>query len=364
MSKKTPLYAVHVEKGAKMVDFAGWSMPVLYDSIISEHNAVRQGCGIFDVSHMGEFLFRGPNALDAVDYLISNNLKKVGLNKGVYSPLLYKNGTFVDDVIAYALADDVVWMVVNASNIEKDEKWIRSCLDEVKDKFSVTMEDYSAKMSLLAIQGKNSENIIGKLFPDLKNKEPFSFSQTSFLDKDGKSRNASVARTGYTGEAGVEVMLANEDAIPLFLRALDLGAKPCGLGSRDTLRLEKGYSLYGNEIDQTVNPLESGLAWTVDFEKDFVGKEALLQIKQKLKTEPGRRLKGFTLLERSVARHGCLAYSLDEKEIGIVTSGAFSPTLKKSIGLVFVPGDYKDKEILIDIRGKKFKATLGKRVFC
>lgn len=364
MSKKTPLYKVHVEKGAKMVDFAGWSMPLLYDSIISEHQAVRQGCGIFDVSHMGEFLFRGPDAIAAVDYLISNNLKKVGLNKGVYSPLLYKNGTFVDDVIAYAESEEVVWMVVNASNIEKDEKWIRSCLEEVKGKFDVTMEDFSEKTSLLAIQGKQSEAVIEKLFPDLKNKELFSFVPASFLDKDQQERHAAVARTGYTGENGIEVMLANEDAVPLFLRALELGAKPCGLGARDTLRLEKGYSLYGNEIDQTVNPLESGLAWTVDFEKDFVGKEALLQIKQKLKSEHGRRLKGFTLLDRSVARHGCLAYSLDEKEIGIVTSGAFSPTLKKSIGLVFVPGDYKEKEILIDIREKKFKATLGKRVFC
>lgn len=364
---KTEVYQMHLEKKAQMFDFAGWSMPLFYQSIVAEHGVVRQDCGIFDVSHMGKFVFSGPDALNAVDYLISNNLKKLGKGRCVYSPMLYDNGSFVDDVIAYCQSDDLVWMIVNAANTMKDEEWCRLCLKESPNKFDVQIKNVSREKSLFAIQGRNAEKIVKNLFPSLTINETFSF---EWLDNnEGEKDVFFVAYTGYTGEYGVEVMMDSKYACSFFQKVLDLGVQPCGLGARDVLRLEKGYSLYGHEIDDQTNPFEAGLRWSVDLTKDFVGKNALLEIE---KNPLKKKLVGFILNVPMIARHDFLVYSAesdhikaeDTLPIGKVTSGAFSPTLKKSIGLAFIPKDYKEKEILIEIRGKKQKATLHKRSFC
>jgi len=351
--KKTALNEVHKKLGAKLVDFHGWELPIQYNSILKEHSAVRERVGVFDCSHMGQLFIKGPDAHEFTDYLICNKFQNMKDGAGVYSPLLNEKATFIDDLICYALHPDKVLLIVNASNVEKDYNWI---LDQ-QEGFDVNVENASDEFSLLAIQGKTAPDVLEKLFPDVyDSQEKFSILETNVL-----GHKCFVAKTGYTGEEGVEVILKNEYAPELLEKCVELGVTPCGLGSRDSLRLEKGYSLYGNEIDENCNALEAGLKWTVKFDKDkFIGKEALLTIQ---KNRPTRKLVGYKALGRFIARHGDIVMDHNENEIGVVTSGIFSPTLKEPIGLAYIDIDYERETIVLKMNKKSGEAKITKRSF-
>jgi aminomethyltransferase len=351
--KKTALYDAHLAHGGRMVDFGGWSLPVQYVSVIQEHEAVRNACGVFDTSHMGQILVRGKAAFPFIQKLLSNNLERIGDGRSLYSGLLTEAGCFVDDLIVSQVSREEYLLVVNASNIEKDETWIRKHAAG----FEVTVENASGKLAMLAIQGKTAPAVLEKLFPGEYGKlGSFSFSACQW-----KGAPAFFCRTGYTGEAGVEVILANESATGLFEAVLAAGAVPCGLGSRDSLRLEKGYSLYGHEIDETTNALEAGLGWTVDFSKpDFIGKSALSKIKAE---GPARRLVGLVMEERGVPRNGYAVHAMGGETIGHVTSGTFGPSLKESIALAYVPRGYGEAKVKVAIRDKLLVARVTKRDF-
>lgn len=352
--KQIPLHDLHLENGAKIVDFFGWEMPIQYSSIVKEHNAVRENVGIFDVSHMGEFLFKGKGAFDFVNSLISNNLNKIEIGKAMYSGMLYDNATFVDDVIVYLLEEEKVLMVVNASNIDKDFQWVTEKLHFSNYKDEVSLENVSDQYCLLAIQGKKSDTVIPEIFPNLQKEIPFQFEVYPY-----ENEHIIIANTGYTGEKGIEIFAAPEVAKKIFSKAISLGVTPCGLGARDSLRLEKGYSLYGHEISDKINPFESGLMWTVDMGKDFIGKDSLQKI---IDAGAKKKLKGL-LLEKGIARDGDSVFDQNGKEIGKVTSGTFSPSLKKGIALAFIHKDNQDKEIFVKIRDKQYPAKIVKRIF-
>ncbi len=356
--KKTVLYDTHVKLGGRLIDFGGWLLPVMYSSVLTEHDAVRSGCGIFDTSHMGEIRLKGTDAFHFVNFLLSNNLERIKPGKAIYSGLLYENGTFVDDLIAYYLSKEEIFLVVNASNIEKDFDWISSQI--VKSGMKVTAVNESSQFSMLAVQGKKAPEYLEKKFPGVYTKlEAFGFVQM----KD-QGQDLFVTRTGYTGEAGVEIVLPNDLAVGVWNEFGAMGVTPAGLGARDSLRLEQGYSLYGHEINDQTNALEAGLSWTVDFSKsDFIGKKALTDLKAAgLK----RKLVGLTMLDRGIPRDGYKLFDSPEVsgiEIGIVTSGTYSPTLKQNIALAYLPSDYASQEVYVEVRDKKLKAKLGKRVF-
>lgn len=351
--KKTALNAYHKELGAKCVDFHGWELPIQYNSIIKEHEAVRNNCGIFDCSHMGQVFVEGPQAHEFINYVISNKFENMTDGKGVYSPLLYENGTFVDDLIVYALNPQKVLIIVNASNVEKDFEWLK----KHQSNFDINISNQSDNYSLLAIQGKNASSYIHNVFPDIfENLESFCVKETTF---NGSS--CFIAKTGYTGEPGIEVIIQNDAATSLMKSFIDNGVSPCGLGARDSLRLEKGYSLYGNEIDDSTNALEAGLAWTVKFDKEnFIGKDALEKIKI---SGNKRKLIGFKVLDRAIARHGDKFIDDSGKEIGIITSGIFSPSLKQPIGLGYIESSYSEDTVKIQLSKKVATAEFCKRSF-
>jgi aminomethyltransferase len=350
---KTALNDVHKKLGAKLVDFHGWELPIQYKSILKEHAAVRESTGIFDCSHMGQIFIKGKDAHRFTDFLITNKFQNKKDGEGVYSPLLYENGTFVDDLICYALHPDKVLLIVNASNVDKDFAWIQKHSQD----FEVSLENASEEFSLLAIQGKTAAAVIETLFPDTyENMTSF-----SICEKEYEGQKCFIAKTGYTGETGVEVIIKNEGAPSLMEKAVEYGAIPCGLGARDSLRLEKGYSLYGNEIDDTTNALEAGLKWTVKFDKgNFIGKEALLKIQEE---KPKRKIIGFKAKGRFIARQGDVVLDLNEKPIGIVTSGIFSPTLKEAVGLAYVDSNYSEATVLLKMNKKMGEADITKRMF-
>ncbi len=359
MPNKTPLYSLCKDKfNAHFINFCGWDMPVRFSSTLEEHLAVRSNVGIFDVSHMGNFILYGEDAYDAINLLIANDLKKIFPGQAIYTPLLYENGTFVDDIIVYFNNSKYFNIVVNAANIEKDYSWIKDNLQ--KRGFSAELQDVSSDHCLLAIQGRKSVEIISKLFSDHDQNLPFHFSIVKYGGEE-----VMVANTGYTGEPGVEVWCKNAIAPELFENAVNLGALPCGLGARDSLRLEKGYSLYGHEITDKTNALEAGLGWAVALSKgDFIGKSALEKIKAEgLK----RKLTGLVMVEKVIPRSEYLVYDSDregKQAIGEVTSGIYSPSLKKSIALAYIPKDYQKGEVFIDIRKELFTAQIHKRTFC
>ena len=303
---------------------------------------------------MGEFLFTGENAYDFVNSLISNNLDKIKIGKAIYSGMLYENATFVDDVIVYLLEKDKILMVVNASNIEKDFQWISEKLHFSSYKEKVSLKNVSNEYCLLAIQGKQSDQVIDKMFSQLKKQGAFHFEIYPY-----EGENIIIANTGYTGENGIEIFASAEIANEIFSQAISLGVTPCGLGARDSLRLEKGYSLYGHEITDKINPFESGLMWTVDMEGEFIGRDSLRKIIDK---GAKKKLVGL-LLEKGIAREGDQIFDQQERVIGKVTSGIFSPTLKKGIALAFISREVKEKEILVSIREKKYLAKVVKRIF-
>jgi len=353
--KKTFLYDEHLAQGGKMVDFSGWLLPVQYGGILKEHECVRTACGVFDTSHMGELRVTGIGAKAFVNRVISNNLEKIQAGQALYSPLLTEQGTFVDDLIVYEISDSEVFIVVNASNIDKDFSWILS--KQKAFSFSGTVANESEAYSMLAVQGPKAPEVLDKIFPgEYAKLKAFSFSQLTY-----QGSGLFFSRTGYTGEEGVELIVKNEAAVALFQALLKAGAAPCGLGARDSLRLEKGYSLYGHEIDETTNAFEAGLGWTVDMgKKDFVGKAALEKIKA---GKLSRKLVGLTMIDKGIPRNLYDIVKESGEKIGYVTSGTHAPSLGENIALAYIPADYAGEKILVDIRGKKLWAKIGKRKF-
>ncbi|HEX8172119.1 MAG TPA: glycine cleavage system aminomethyltransferase GcvT [Thermoanaerobaculia bacterium] len=347
--KKTPLNEVEKELGGKMVDFGGWELPVQFSGILDEHEAVRTRAGIFDVSHMGELTVRGPQALELLQRTTCNDVSKLADGRAHYNGLLYPNGGFVDDILIYRIAADDYFVVVNASNTDKDFEWLR---DSSRD-FDAEVRDVSADYAQLAVQGPEAERVLQTMTElPLRDIKYYRFAQGSV---DGAP--AIVSRTGYTGEDGFEVYVAPEHGPALMRKLVDAGVKPCGLGARDTLRLEAKMALYGNDIDDTTTPVQADLGWIVKLEKgDFAGRDVL----QRESSEgPPRKLVGFEMVDRGIARHG---YPIVDGsgEIGIVTSGTHSPTLKKAIGLAYLPLDKSapGSDFTVVIRGKEARARV------
>jgi aminomethyltransferase len=347
---KTPFYDIHRSLGAKMLNFHGWEMPLHYSpGIINEHLNTRTNVSLFDVSHMGRFEVKGTDAYDCLQTLVTNDLSKLDNNMALYSPICYENGGIIDDLIIYMIEREKFLIVVNASNREKDLEWIIKHL-----KSTTIVEDITDKIALLALQGPLAQNILEKAALDdlnLNQLKPFNFIITNIFGIE-----CIISRTGYTGEDGFELFF-DSSKIEIWNKLIQLGStfniKPAGLAARDTLRLEAGLMLYGNDMDENTTPLEVPLKWTVKFEKEeFIGKKAL--ITQQL----NRKLVGFEVIEKRVARHGNEVL-INNKMIGFVTSGTFSPTLKKSIGFCFVPIYVNPNELIeINIGGKLYKAKV------
>lgn len=344
---KLPLYDRHVSLGAKMVEFAGFVMPVQYSGIIDEHVTVRENAGIFDLSHMGEIYVSGKGAPSALDKLVSNNVGKLDIGKALYTPICTPQGGIVDDILVYRDEDETFMLVVNASNVEKDYGWVVSHLPK-----SLKVEDKSLQTALIAIQGPQSEAIMAEaVAEDLSELRYYQFEYSVIDDIPVR-----VSRTGYTGEDGFEVYVdaarAGEVWDALFDLTAGIGGVPVGLGARDTLRLEMKYCLYGNDIDEGTSPLEAGIGWTVKFDKgDFIGKDALGEQK---KDGVKRKLAGFVMVDAGIPRHDYAIIDADEKSIGRVTSGSYSPSLRENIGLGYLDLPYDDvgTEILVDVRKK------------
>jgi aminomethyltransferase len=354
--KRTPLTDVHGALGAKLVPFAGYLMPVQYPSgITAEHNAVRRHAGLFDVSHMGEFIVRGPGAVDFVSYVTTNDVAALAIGQAHYSTILNDRGTIEDDCLVYR-SEDRIMMVVNASNAAKDFAHI----SEQLDRFDATLEDVSDETALLALQGPKAAEILESLTSaDLSAVKYYHFTFGTVAGIDG----ILISRTGYTGEDGFELYFPNENAAAVWNAILERGdVMPAGLGARDTLRLEMGMALYGNDIDDTVTPLEANLQWLVKMKKgDFVGRDALARQK-----EQGiqRKLIGFTTTERSFPRHGYPVYVNGERS-GDVKSGTMSPSLNIPIGTAYLPtaSATAGTQFEIEIRGKRIPAVVEKMPF-
>ncbi|MDO8461898.1 MAG: glycine cleavage system aminomethyltransferase GcvT [Deltaproteobacteria bacterium] len=358
---KTPLYEAHKKAGARMVDFAGWEMPVQYIGISQEHRHVRQKVGLFDVSHMGEIEIRGPQALEAVNYLTTNNVPSLKDGEAQYSVLLNEQGKTIDDLIIYRRAHDNFFLCVNASNKPKDLAWIQ---DKTEKKFGnqAIVEDVSSRYGLLAIQGPLALSVVEKLSSvQLSAMKPFSFLEISLKGDSPKGIPVLLSRTGYTGEDGFEIFVPWEKTALLWETLMEAGRSegiaPIGLGARDTLRVEMKYSLYGHEIDETTNPLEASLGWIVKLDKgNFIGKDELIKIREKGVL---RKLVSFLMKDSGIPRQG---YSLfkDSTQIGVVTSGTLSPSLEKAIGIGYVTPSLSKvgTEIEVDIRGQKKKAEI------
>jgi aminomethyltransferase len=352
-AKRTPLHACHVEAGARMVDFAGWDMPVQYAGVIEEHRAVRTAAGLFDVSHMGEIRVRGAEAEALLQRLTPNDVSKLVPGRAHYSGFLTERGTYVDDLLIYRLAADDFLVVVNASNADKDFSWI----SERSRGADAEVTDVGDEYALLALQGPKALAILQPLATE----GVAALRYYGFLQGEVDGRPALISRTGYTGEDGVELYVANEHAAPIWRRLMEVGKEhglqPAGLGARDTLRLEAAMALYGHEIDDTTTPFEAGLDWVVKLEKgDFLGRDALAA--QKAAGIP-RRLVGFEVEGRGIARqgHGVLQ---EGKAVGAVTSGTFSPTFEKALGLAYVPPALGDLQapLELDVRGKAVAAKV------
>ncbi|MBI3491431.1 MAG: glycine cleavage system aminomethyltransferase GcvT, partial [Acidobacteria bacterium] len=352
--KKTPLHARHRASGARMVPFGGWDMPVEYSGIVSEHMAVRERAGLFDVSHMGEIEIAGSDALAAVQRIASNDAGRLQVGQAQYSGLLTPQGTFVDDLLVYRLAPSHFLLVVNAGNIPKDYAWIAAHINNVGDAVAV---DASSRYALLAIQGPIAVEVLQPLTGvDLAGMKYYWFAHGEVA-----SVRATVSRTGYTGEDGFEVFVPPQSADRVWLAILESGKSagviPCGLGARDTLRLEASMRLHGNDIDDTTTALEADLGWIVGWKKDdFIGAAALRQQKT---SGVKRSIVGFEMLDRGIARHGYDAYVGDTK-CGVVTSGTQTPFLKKAIGMAYLTVEHAglDKEFDVDIRGRRTRARI------
>ncbi len=349
--KATPLNAVHRSCGARMVDFGGWDMPVQYSGILEEHKAVRTAAGLFDVSHMGEIEIRGPAALRLVDQMSTNSAAKLADGQIHYAGLLYEHGGFVDDILVHRVAEDNFFLCVNASNQEKDFEHIRA-----QNRFDTEVEFASERYAQLAIQGPRAIDILQQLTPvDLS-----AIRYYHFRDGEVSGAAARIARTGYTGEDGFEIYIHPEESSRLWDEILaagkESGIRPCGLGARNTLRLEAKMALYGHEIDASITPLEAGLGWVVKLDKEFTGRAALLRQK-----EAGirRRLIGFEMRGRGIARDG-YEILVDGRPAGWVTSGGPSPTLNRNIGLGYLPAALAEpgRRIEVLVRNQPVEAEI------
>ena len=356
--KNTALTEKHIALGAKMVPFAGYNMPVTYEGINAEHATVRNGVGVFDVSHMGEFILKGENALDLIQRVTSNDASKLYDGKVQYSCLPNKEGGIVDDLLVYRIDDKTYMLVVNASNIEKDWNWIQSFNDK-----GVEIHNISDKTSLLAIQGPKAADALQSLTDvDLASMEYYTFVKGTFAGVE----NVVISATGYTGAGGFEIYFDNEHADKIWDVVFEAGKpyniKPIGLAARDTLRLEMGFCLYGNDIDDTTSPIEAGLGWITKFSKPFTNSEALQAQK-----EAGiqKKLVGFEMIDRGIPRHDYEIADAEGNIIGKVTSGTQAPSLQKAIGMGYVTKDFSKEgtEIFINIRNTPIKAKIVKFPF-
>jgi len=338
--RRTPLYEQHVALGARMVPFAGWEMPVQYEGVVAEHVAVREDCGVFDVSHMGEIEVEGPRARELLQSLLSNDLDRIGPGRAQYTLLTNERGGIVDDLIAYELDPCRFLLVVNASNSDVDVRWMKE--REIR---GTDVRDVSDEYALLAVQGPRSIERLG-----LSDESAFTFAESVI---DGVE--CMVNRTGYTGEPGVELLCMAEDAGALWERVLARGAVPCGLGARDTLRLEVCYPLHGNDIGPETDPISAGLSWTCALSKEFTGVEHIRRVKEE---GPARKLVPFVMTERAIPRQGMAVV-----EGGEVTSGSHSPMLDRGIGLAYVDSELArpDEELTIDVRGRHRRARVVQR---
>jgi aminomethyltransferase len=354
--RKTALHAVHRQMGAKMVDFGGWDMPVEYSGITAEHMAVRTAVGLFDVSHMGDIQFRGPGSLAAIQALSMNDASKLAVGQAQYSAMLYPQGTFVDDILVHKFSENDYLLVINAGTREKDYQWIRS---QVGAFAGVHISDYSDHYTQLAIQGPRAQETLAKLTnADLHKIKNYWFTWGTVCGLP----NTLIARTGYTGEDGFELYLPSDEATSarVWQEVIDAGKEfgllPCGLGARNTLRLESAMALYGHEISEEITVLEAGLERFAKLGKsDFLGAQALLQ-----SGPPRRKLVGLEMVERGIARDGYKVTSLTGEPIGYVTSGSPSPFLKKNIALAYVPAEHAavGTEVAVEVRGNLVKAQV------
>lgn len=354
--RKTQLFEEHKKIGAKLVDFAGFEMPVQYEGIIAEHNAVRSNVGVFDVSHMGEFLVSGKDALNYLNYLVPNNMKKIEPSgNALYTQLCNEHGGTIDDLIISRLDLDFL-VVVNASNIEKDWRWF----NKYKSGFDVELTNLSDKLALIGVQGPKSPEVLSKVLEinidSLKLQKYFNIR---------KYKSNWISRTGYTGEDGFEIFIDNPNrAVEIWQKLIKEGVKPCGLGARDTLRLEAAYPLYGHELDEETSPIEAGLGWSISLDKgvDFIGKQILLKQKQE---GVKKKLICLKINDKVIARQGYKVYTKDNIEIGIVCSGSQGITVGFPIATAFVTPSYSEigKELFVKIRDKLVSATIVKRPF-
>lgn len=356
--KRTTLYNIHKNLGAKIVEFAGYEMPIQYSSIIAEHKAVRNSIGVFDVSHMGEVFVKGEKALDFVQYITVNDASKLFPGRVQYSAMCYEDGGIVDDLLVYRIADDEFLLVINASNIDKDFAWMQK-----NNKFGVELKNLSDDYSLLAVQGPNSLNTLQKLTDTQINLEYYHFTKLNLAGVD-----MIFSRTGYTGELGYELYFTGNEKVAeevwnkIFEAGKEFDIQPVGLAARDSLRLEMGFCLYGNDIDQTTNPLEAGLGWITKLSKPgFIGKEVLVKVK-----ESGlvRKLVALTSDEKTFPRHG-YDITLNNDKVGFITSGTVSPMLDKPIAMGYVDIKYAEigSEVNFLIRGKEVPAKVVKLPF-
>ncbi|WP_448517087.1 glycine cleavage system aminomethyltransferase GcvT [Pseudothermotoga sp.] len=355
MAKKTPLHDEHVALGAKLVDFAGWMMPLQYESIVSEVEAVRKNVAVFDVSHMGEIRVSGSDTAVFLDWLLTNSFSALSVGQAVYSVMCNEKGGIIDDLIAYRIADNEALLVVNAANTQKDFDWITL----QSKKFSVQVDDLSDEYGLIAVQGPKSESLLSSVVQEVSSLKYYHFAEFTVFGK-----KCMVSRTGYTGEDGFEICCSWGDTPHVWRGLFEIGEsfrlKPAGLGARDVCRLEASYLLYGNDMDETVTPLEAGLGWVVKFEKDFVGKDALLSQKER---GISRRIRGLKLEGKRIARHG-MAVLKDGKQVGTISSGTFSPTLQSSIALAMLDASLKvGDKVLVDLKGATVEAQIVKLPF-
>ncbi|PSG88373.1 glycine cleavage system aminomethyltransferase GcvT [Aurantibacter aestuarii] len=352
--KNTALTATHEALGAKMVPFAGYNMPVQYDGVTVEHEAVRNSVGVFDVSHMGEFLVEGPNALALIQKTCTNDASKLTIGKAQYSCMPNDNGGIVDDLIIYRIKEETYLLVVNASNIEKDWNWLQS-----KNDVDAEMRDLSENYSLLAIQGPQAVSAMQSLSShDLSQIEFYNFIIGDFAGIE----HVIISATGYTGSGGFEIYCKNSEVKQIWDAVTKAGAKPIGLAARDTLRLEMGYCLYGNDINDETSPIEAGLGWITKFTKDFTSSDVFKKQKEQ---GVDRKLVAFELDERGIPRHDYDIVDGNGKKIGVVTSGTMSPSLGKGIGLGYVPTVLSSigSKIHIQIRKNAVPATVIKLPF-
>ena len=349
--QKTSLYEACVKAGAKMVDFHGWLLPVQFESIIAEHKAVRTAAGMFDVSHMGQIIFKGPDAYKFLQYVATNNFK-IETGKGAYSHILNEQGGIIDDIIAFCINEQEFFVVVNSATCKKDYAWFKQ---KAKD-FKVEILNVSDNYSMLALQGPKVLTILEELDPEIKNLKRFYLKKVVLFGEE-----VLITRTGYTGEDGVEIMGSAEVINKLFVWGLEHNIKPCGLGARDLLRLESGYLLSGSDMDETKTPYEASCGWVVKLnkEQDFIGKSALLKQKEQ---GVEKVWSGFILTQPGIAREGCKLYQ-GQKEIGILTSATYSPVYK-AICAGYAPSTLAEgEEIQVEVRGRKINAKKIKMPF-